>query len=84
MKEWTDLEWKYTTRESREPRGVEEAGCKIYSGAPTVSQTMRRIRSEEAVRLSQGECGRPGLATRSSLTCDLNFGTLVAALQESP
>ena len=25
--------------ESREPRGVEEAGCKIYSGAPTVSQT---------------------------------------------
>ena len=23
-----------------EPREVEEAGCKIYSGAPTVSQTM--------------------------------------------
>ena len=22
------------------PRGVEEAGCKIYSGVPTVSQTM--------------------------------------------
>ena len=27
------------TTESREPRGVEEAGCKIYSGAPMVSQT---------------------------------------------
>ena len=27
------------TTESREPRGVEEAGCKIYSGAPSVSQT---------------------------------------------
>ena len=25
--------------ESREPRGVEEAGCKIYSCAPIVSQT---------------------------------------------
>ena len=24
---------------SQEPRGVEEAGCKMYSGAPTVSQT---------------------------------------------
>ena len=30
---------EYTTKESREPRGVEEAGCKIYSGAPVVSQT---------------------------------------------
>ena len=29
----------YTTAVSREPRGVEEAFCKIYSGAPTVSQT---------------------------------------------
>ena len=27
------------TTESIEPQGVEEAGCKIYSGAPTVSQT---------------------------------------------
>ena len=27
------------TMESWEPQGVEEAGCKIYSGAPTVSQT---------------------------------------------
>ena len=27
------------TKEGREPQGVEEAGCKIYSGAPTVSQT---------------------------------------------
>ena len=32
--------WVPTTLlESREPRGVEEAGCKIYSGAPTVNQT---------------------------------------------
>ena len=30
---------EHHTTESREPRGVEEAGCKIYSGAPTVSQT---------------------------------------------
>ena len=30
---------KYTTTESREPQGVEEAGCKINSGAPKVSQT---------------------------------------------
>ena len=30
---------EYHTTESQEPRGVEEAGCKIYSGAPTVSQT---------------------------------------------
>ena len=33
----------YTTTESREPRGVEEAGCKIYSGAPTVSKTTGSI-----------------------------------------
>ena len=31
---------EYTTMESWEPQGVEEAGCKIYSGAPTVSKTM--------------------------------------------
>ena len=30
---------EYHNTESREPRGVEEAGCKTYSGAPTVSQT---------------------------------------------
>ena len=30
---------EYTTTESREPQGVEEAGCKIYSGARTVRQT---------------------------------------------
>ena len=30
------------TTESREPRGVEEAGFKIYSGAPTVSQATDR------------------------------------------
>ena len=29
---------EYTTTESLEPQGVEEAGCKIYSGAPTVNQ----------------------------------------------
>ena len=38
--EWTVLQWNITTTESQEPRGVEEAGCKIYSGALTVSQTM--------------------------------------------
>ena len=31
---------EYHTTESREPQGVKEAGCKIYSGAPAVSQTM--------------------------------------------
>ena len=39
FKEWTGLEMEHHTTESREPRGVEEASCKIYSGAPTVSQT---------------------------------------------
>ena len=35
-----DRPWMgYTTTESWERRGVEEAGYKIYSGAPTVSQT---------------------------------------------
>ena len=35
-----DRPWmEYHTTESGEPRGVEEAGCKIYSGGPTVSQT---------------------------------------------
>ena len=32
------------TTESWEPLGVEEAGCKLYSGAPTVSQTTGYIR----------------------------------------
>ena len=37
-----DWPWmEYTTKESWEPQGVEKAGCKIYSGAPTVSQTTR-------------------------------------------
>ena len=35
--DWPSME--HRTTESWEPRGVEEAGCKIYSGAPTVSQT---------------------------------------------
>ena len=36
-----DWPWmEYTNMESWEWRGVEEAGCKIYSGAPMVSQTM--------------------------------------------
>ena len=36
-----DWPWMvYTTMESREPQGVEGAGCKIYSGAPTVSRAM--------------------------------------------
>ena len=30
---------EHHTTESQELRGVEEAGCKIYSGALTVSQT---------------------------------------------
>ena len=30
---------EYTTAEGRELRGVEEAGFKINSGAPTVNQT---------------------------------------------
>ena len=30
---------EYTITESQETRGEEEVGCKIYSGAPTVSQT---------------------------------------------
>ena len=31
---------EYHTTESGEQWGVDEAGCKIYSGAPTVSQTV--------------------------------------------
>ena len=39
--QWVYWPWlKHHTVESWEPWGVEEAGCKIYSGAPTVSQTM--------------------------------------------
>ena len=39
-----DWPWmEYHTMESREPQGVEEASCKIYSGAPMVSQTMGQI-----------------------------------------
>ena len=34
--DWPSMD--HHTTESREPRGVEEAGCKIYSGAPTASQ----------------------------------------------
>ena len=34
-----DWPWmEYHTKEIWEPRGVEEAGCKIYSSAPMVSQ----------------------------------------------
>ena len=33
--DWPKME--HHTAESREPRGVEEVGCKISSGAPTVS-----------------------------------------------
>ena len=40
--DWPGME--YHTMESREPRGVEEAGCKIYSGAPTISQTAGKMR----------------------------------------
>ena len=36
IKEWTGLEWNILLRKAE---NREEAGCKIYSGAPTVSQT---------------------------------------------
>ena len=36
----TILKQFYRVIENWEPRGVEEAGCKIYSGALMVSQTM--------------------------------------------
>ena len=36
---WNGISYYYHTTESQEPRGVEEAGCRIYSGAPTVNQT---------------------------------------------
>ena len=39
IKEWTGLEWNIILRKAENREGVEEAGCKIYSGAPTVSQT---------------------------------------------
>ena len=49
IKEWTGLEWvEYHTTESREPRGVGEAGCKIYSGAPTVSQTTGQVKIKKS------------------------------------
>ena len=40
---------EHHTAESREPRGVEEAGCKISSGAPTVSQTLGYVKVKEVV-----------------------------------
>ena len=37
IKEWAGLEWNILLRKTE---NREEAGCKIYRGAPTVSQTM--------------------------------------------
>ena len=34
---------EHHTVENWEPRGVEEVGCKIYGGAPTVSQTAGEV-----------------------------------------
>ena len=36
IKECTGLEWNILLRKAVNPRGVEEAGCKDYSGAPNV------------------------------------------------
>ena len=44
------MEYTTTSTVSREAQGVEEAGCKIYSGAPKVNQT--RGRYEEQDRLA--------------------------------
>ena len=41
IKVWTGLEWNSILRKT-EIRGVEEVGCKIYVGAPTVSQRRDR------------------------------------------
>ena len=42
---------EYHTTESRELGAVEEAGCKISSGAPTVSQTKGQISSDQSIVL---------------------------------
>ena len=41
IKEWTGPWMEGHTAESWEPQGVENVGCRIYSGAPTASQTTR-------------------------------------------
>ena len=42
--DWPGME--YHTIESQELQGMEEAGCKIYSGAPEVTQTTGQMRDE--------------------------------------
>ena len=37
----------YQTMASREPLGVEEAGCKIYSRAQTVIQTTGQVKAKK-------------------------------------
>ena len=39
IKEWTGLEWNIIPRRAENRKEWKEAGCKIYSGGPTVSQT---------------------------------------------
>ena len=39
IKEWTALEWNIILREAENREEWRKLGCKIYSGAPTVSQT---------------------------------------------
>ena len=44
IKEWTGRGWNIILRKAE--NRVEEVGCKIYSGAPTVNQTTRQIRDK--------------------------------------
>ena len=39
IKEWTGLEWNIILLKAENREGWEEVGCRITSGAPTVSQT---------------------------------------------
>ena len=44
IKEWAGLEWKIILLKAENSEEWGEAGCKIYNGAPTVSQTTGQIR----------------------------------------
>ena len=56
---------EHHTTESREPRGVEEAGCKTSSGAPTVRQTTGQVKVKVKVKQA-APTGKVGFRDGSS------------------
>ena len=59
---------EYTTTESREPWGVEEAGCKMYNGVPNGQPDYRmdKIRRNDLPLHSDLTCSRGGSSSRGA------------------